>query len=331
MYKGKKICVVVPCHNEEQLVKHVITTMPEFVDYIVVVNDKSTDNSEKVIMDLQSKPLYKKRLILISHEINGGVGAAIRTGYKWAKDHKIPVTAVMAGDAQMDPSELYSIINPVINGEADYAKGNRLFYPGALKMMPKHRFLGNSVLSLLTKIASGYWHIADSQTGYTAISLEALETIDLDSIYPKYGMPNDLLVKLNICNFRVVDIPIKPVYYIGEKSGIKVHKVVFSISILLIKLFFKRLWYKYVLLDFHPLVFFYLFGLILLPFGSITLIILASYSIATGERLPAGWLTITSLILFFGLQLLLFAMWFDMDYNKDICINVRRRRNNVKA
>lgn len=331
MYKDQKVCVVVPCYNEEILILRVIKTMPQFVDHIVVVNDCSTDNTEKVVRSLQGESEFKERLILVNHEKNCGVGAAIGTGYKWARDNKTPVTAVMAGDAQMDPNELQTIISPVINGESDYVKGNRLFYPGALKIIPKYRFFGNSVLSFLTKIASGYWHITDSQTGYTAISLDALETIDIDEIYPRYGMPNDLLVKLNIHEFRVMDVPIKPIYNIGEKSGIKLRKVIFSISLLLIRLFFKRLWNKYILLDFHPLVLFYLCGLIFLPLGFFSLSGIAAYSIIIGARIPSGVVAIISLILFFGLQLLLFAMWFDMDYNRNICINSRRRNSRANS
>ena len=141
----------------------------------------------------------------------------------------------MAGDGQMDPDELEDICLPIIQNEADYVKGNRLIHKSAKYVIPKARFIGNSVLSMLTKIASGYWHISDTQTGYTAISLKALEKIDIYDIYKSYGMPNDLLVKLNIVYCSVKEIPIKPVYKVGEKSKMKITKVIPRVTLLLIK------------------------------------------------------------------------------------------------
>ena len=314
MFEGKKIAVVVPAYNEGHLVGKVIETMPDFVDHIIVVDDASSDNTSQVVRAYLGK---RTGLELIVHKQNQGVGGAIATGYKWARDHGIDVTAVMAGDAQMDPSDLTNIIGPVAREEADYTKGNRLVHGEAWKVMPRYRYLGNSFLSLLTKIASGYWHIADSQTGYTAISLKALELLDLDGIYKRYGMPNDILIKLNELNFRVRDIPIKPVYNVGEKSGIKLRKVLFTIPWLLAKGFFRRLFFKYVIQDFHPLVFFYLLGLTLTPIGlgfGIYLLYLRLFSgpVSETSALFAAFLFIT------GLQCLFFAMWFDMDYNKEL-------------
>ena len=314
MFEKKTIAVVVPAYNEEHLIGHVIETMPDFVDYIVVVDDRSSDDTSKVVSDYAKKD---KRVVLIQHEKNQGVGGAIVTGYKWARDHEVDVSVVMAGDGQMDPADLPNIIGPVARGESDYTKGNRLVHGEAWKVMPRYRYLGNSVLSLLTKIASGYWHIADSQTGYTAISLRALQLLDLDSIYKRYGMPNDILIKLNELNMRVRDVPIRPVYNIGERSGIRLRKVLFTIPWLLFKGFFRRLWFKYVIQDFHPLVFFYLMGLTLAPSGLLFGLYLLYHRIMVGpieetSALFASFLFIT------GMQSLFFAMWFDMDYNRHL-------------
>ncbi|OCC15888.1 glycosyl transferase, group 1 family protein [Dissulfuribacter thermophilus] len=314
MFEGKSIAVVIPAYNESALIGKVIETMPEFVDHIIVVDDCSRDNTKEIVKRYQST---NPKITLIEHQENQGVGGAIVTGYKWARGKKIDVTAVMAGDAQMDPADLPNIVRPVARGEADYTKGNRLFHGEAWKVMPKYRYLGNSFLSLLTKIASGYWHIADSQTGYTAISLEALELLDLDKIYKRYGMPNDILIRLNELNMRVRDVPVRPVYNIGEKSGIKLRKVLFTIPVLLLRGFFRRLFFKYVVQDFHPLVFFYLMGLTLTPSG----FLFGLYLI--GHRLMVGPVNETSALfaafLFIsGLQSLFFAMWFDMDYNKEL-------------
>src|SRR5256886_12337013 len=171
-------------------------------------------------------------------------------------------TAVMAGDNQMDPYDLEHLVQPVARGEVDYAKANRLVTGEAWKLIPRARYLGNAVLSLFTKIASGYWHIADSQSGYTAISKQMLDVLDLDRIYTGYGFPNDILVHLNVWNARVRDFPSRPIYGVGERSGIRYHKVVPRISWLLVKGFFWRLREKYVIRDFHPLVFFYAFGML---------------------------------------------------------------------
>ena len=147
----------------------------------------------------------------------------------------------MAGDAQMDPSDLPRLLDPLVKGEVDYSKGNRLFTGKAWRIIPKARYFGNAILSFLTKIASGYWHVADSQSGYTAVALKVLKTLDLDGIYKRYGMPNDLLVKLNVFQFRVRDIPINPIYGVGERSYMKIYKVIFTLSFLLFKLFLWRL------------------------------------------------------------------------------------------
>lgn len=315
MYKDKTICVVVPAYNEELLIGKVIETMPEFVDKIVIVDDKSKDKTIEIVKGYLEK--YGERLILIQHEENQGVGAAIVTGYKWARDSKMEITAVMAGDAQMDPDDLPRLLGTIIEDRIDYVKGNRLFTGQAWQKIPRLRYLGNSCLSLLTKIASGYWHVADSQTGYTAITLEVLENINLDTIYKRYGMPNDLLVHINIGNYRVKDIPINPVYNIGEKSGIRLWKVIPTLSWLLLRRFFWRLKEKYVIRDFHPLIFFYLLGLILFPIGSIFGIYLIYYRIMCGQVASTSAL-FASFLFISGLQSLFFAMWFDMEYNKGL-------------
>ena len=315
MYKDKITGVIIPCYNEETQIGKVLETMPDFVDKIVVVNDCGTDNTIGVV------ELYMKkepRVILIKHEKNQGVGGAIATGYMWARDNDIDVAVVMAGDGQMDPKDLPTILDPVVKGEADYSKGNRLFTGEAYKVIPKLRYFGNSVLSLLTKIASGYWHIADSQTGYTAINKKALKSVNWHKMYKRYGQPNDLLVMLNVLNMRVKDVLINPVYGVGEKSGIKIHKVIFTISWLLFKRFLWRLKEKYIIRDFHPLVFFYFFGFI---FGIATILLfcrLFYYWLFLGLDIPS----INALAAMFSFMsaslFTLFAMWFDMEANKDL-------------
>jgi glycosyltransferase involved in cell wall biosynthesis len=314
MYKNNSIAVVVPAYNEETQIAHVINTMPSIVDKIVIVNDCSKDGTSCVI---RQHPEYSGKVILLEHEKNQGVGGAIATGYKWVRDNGCDVAVVMAGDGQMAPEDLPAILDPVVDGQADYTKGNRLVTGEAFKKIPKIRFFGNSILSLLTKIASGYWHVADSQTGYTAINRSALEEINWDQMFKRYGQPNDLLVKLNVAEMRVIDVPIEPVYNIGEKSGIKIHKVIFSIGSLLVRLFFWRLKEKYIIRNFHPLVFFYAFG-----FFSVGLSIFLFFRLLTlwlsyghvPEITFLSWLFSFSM----GFHSFFFAMWFDYAENKHL-------------
>jgi glycosyltransferase involved in cell wall biosynthesis len=314
MLEGKSVAVVVPAHNEEVLLPQTLGGIPDFVDRIYVVDDASVDAT---LVRANEAAALDPRVAVIVHERNQGVGAAILSGYARALEERVDVTAVMAADNQMDPDDLAALVEPVARGEVDYAKANRLITGQAWKLIPRYRYLGNAVLSLLTKIASGYWHVADSQSGYTAVSLTTLERLDLDRIYARYGFPNDMLVHLNIINARVRDIPSRPIYGVGERSGIRLRKVVPRISWLLVKGFFWRLREKYVIRDFHPLVFFYLFGLVMSFAGlglGITLVVLR----ALGHDITAATGILVALLLIFGSQFTLFAMWFDMESNKDL-------------
>lgn len=314
MYKDKTIAVVVPAYNEERLIEQTVESIPSFIDHVIVVDDCSRDRTQQIVQSLADQD---SRVRLIALQKNSGVGAAISAGYVWCRDNNIDVSVVMAGDGQMDPADLPNLLDPVVNGYADYAKGNRLVTGEAWKRIPRTRYIGNSILTLMTKIASGYWHVTDSQSGYTALNKRALQLLPLEEIYPRYGMPNDFLVTLNIYSMRVVDIPVKPVYGIGEKSGIKVRKVMFSIGYLLICLFFKRMIHKYIIRDFHPLIFFYAFGAFLLVLD-IPFLIRMCLLWAENDTIPK----MNALLVFFcasiGFQSILFAMLFDMQANRDL-------------
>ena len=223
----------------------------------------------------------------------------------------------MNGDNQMDPQDLPTLVEPVARGELDYSKANRLSTGLAWQLIPKTRFFGNAILSMLTKVASGYWHVADSQSGYTVVSREMLEQLDLDHVYTNYGFPNDMLVHLNVWNARVRDFPSRPIYGVGERSGIRLRRVVPSISWLLFKGFFWRLREKYVIRDFHPLVFFYMLGFLMTLLGlglGIAEVVLR----ILGNSITAATVVLVALLLIAGSQFTLFAMWFDMESNKDL-------------
>lgn len=312
MFKQKTIAVVVPCFNEAKQIENVLKTMPRFVDKIVVVDDYSRDKTVKAIQKIESK-----NIIIIRHSKNQGVGAAIASGYKWCRENNIDIAAVMAGDGQMLPQDLSVILAPVAEGRADYAKANRLFSGTAYKKMPRLRYFGNSALTFLTKIASGYWHVVDSQTGFTAINKKMLTLIDWNKMYSHYGMPNDILVRLNVYNACVTDVPVEPVYNVGERSGIKITKVFFTIPTMLLRMFFWRLKEKYIIRDFHPLVLFYLFG-IFMGLLSIALFVRIIYYWPIYGFVPSTSFLAWMLCVITSAQFVMFAMWFDMDYNKEL-------------
>ncbi|MFC2154745.1 glycosyltransferase family 2 protein [Candidatus Altiarchaeota archaeon] len=316
MLKEKTVAVVVPAYNEEALIEKTLTTIPEFVDHIYVVDDGSRDNTYE-----KASSVKDSRIILIRHEKNKGVGASIVSGYKKALDEGVDAVAVMAGDAQMSPEELEKVIRPIVDDEADYVKGNRLLVKDAVKKFPRFRFFGNAILTLLTKVASGYWEVMDPQNGYTAISKNALETLGLDGIYPRYGYCNDLLVRLNVFGFRVKDVSTTPIYG-KEKSGIRIPTYLCTMSLLLLHRFLWRMGQKYIIRNFHPLVLFYFFGLILFPLGVLIALKLVWIRIMTGGGVAETSAVLSALLIISGLQLTLFAMFFDMQENTSRDANV---------
>lgn len=314
MYRNHSICVVVPAYNEARQIGKVVTSIPTFVDRIVVVNDCSQDDTHAVVSGLQAQDA---RIRLIDHTSNQGCGGALTTGYKWALERGYDLAVRMDGDGQMNPADLTRLLDPVVEGRADYAKGNRLFTGEAFQRIPRLRYFGNAFLSLLTKIASGYWHVADFQSGYTVINRHALETIDWERMYKRYGQPNDLLVRLNVYNFRVADVPVEAVYNIGEQSGMKIGKVIFTLSWLLVKLYFWRMKEKYVIRDFHPLIFFYGIGMMFTLMTVVLSVRVVLHKIHVGFFPPTS--SLAMMFAFMSASLFtLFAMWFDMEANKDL-------------
>jgi len=317
--------------NTSQIVLNYINTKSKKLKAIVdtrAKKKKSLFQAENILLEEQEKEYIKfsafeianvnpenDRVILINLKKNSGAGAAVAVGYKWCKDQQIACVAKMDGDGQMDPAELQSLCEPIVRGEVDFVKGNRLIHRSAWLVIPKIRYLGNSVLSILTKIASGYWHVSDTQTGYVAISLKALESIRLHDLYPRYGYPNDLLVKLNIAFCTIREVEIKPIYQVGEKSKMKIHKVIPKISWLLFKSFFKRLWIKYFFRDFHPLFLLYNFSFLLLVLD-IPIIYKLFLITFFGGSYPISLLILFALFTISGLQFILFAMWMDIQDNE---------------
>jgi glycosyltransferase involved in cell wall biosynthesis len=309
-FNGRNIGVVVPAYNEEQLIKETIDNVPKYIKKIYVIDDGSKDKTSEIV-----KSLKNPRVCLVRHENNKGVGASIITGYKLALEDNMDIVAVMAGDNQMDPEQLPKLLIPIIDGRADYTKGNRLISKEFRRGMSKWRSFGNIILTMITKIGSGYWNIVDPQNGYTAISRKALETIDLDSVYTYYGYCNDMLIKLNTFGMIVEDITM-PSRYGNERSKIKYRKYIIKVAPMIFRGFLWRLKTKYMILDFHPLVFFYLASMVLLPSGillGLWVFYQKLYHNATSPNFPL----LTVFLTLAGLQLLLFAMFFDMQVEKE--------------
>jgi glycosyltransferase involved in cell wall biosynthesis len=247
MFRGAKIAVVIPAFNEADKLAATVRSVPGFVDHILVIDDASRDGTGAVATRASRRSSgrgARRAIEVLTHPRNRGVGAAITTGYQRALALGADATAVMAGDGQMDPADLPRLLAPVVAGIADYAKGNRFAWPGGWRAMPLHRVAGNVVLSLLTRLASGYWRVFDSQCGYTVASRRALLAIDPSApgaVFARYGYPNDLLGRLRIAGARVVDVPVRPIYGADWRSGIRVRRVILPLLYILLRSFLRRL------------------------------------------------------------------------------------------
>jgi glycosyltransferase involved in cell wall biosynthesis len=236
MFRGRRIAVVVPAFNEADKIARTLRSIPGFVDHVIVVDDGSGDATARVASRSQ-----RRGLEVLRHPHNRGVGAAIATGYARAHQVCADVTAVMAGDSQMDPADLATLVGTVVSDHADYAKGNRFGWPGVAQVMPTSRLVGNVILSLLTRLATGYDQLFDSQCGYTAANRRALGAVLSGPLFARYGYPNDLLARLRAADARVVDVPVRPVYGPGWRSGIRIPRVVLPLTFLLGRAFLQRL------------------------------------------------------------------------------------------
>jgi glycosyltransferase involved in cell wall biosynthesis len=236
MYRGSRVAVVMPAYDVQAHIGAAVIGVPRFVDFVVVVDDGSRDETATVVRRL---PRVEPELVLVQHQQNFGVGAAIATGYEEALRRGAGVVAVMAGDGQMDPADLPRLLDPVVEGRVDYAKGNRFRYPGVWRTMPTTRLVGNIVLSLLTKLSSGYLRLFDSQCGYTVASRATVER--LGRFFSRYGYPNDVLARLRVLGARVVDVPVRPIYD-GQSSGIRLWTVLYPMLFVLLASMVRRLW-----------------------------------------------------------------------------------------
>jgi glycosyltransferase involved in cell wall biosynthesis len=333
VYRNHTVGVVVIAYNEEEFVGDVVETVPDYVDRVYVVDDGSTDNTWDVIQSAASRLNAQQadpavtatgvtlapRIVPIQMTENGGVGAAKKAAYRRAIQDGIDVVASMDGDGQMDPDDLYRFLDPIVDGHAGFTKGNRLWYRESRVGMPGFRVLGNSILSFLTKLSSGYFGMVDPQNGYTAISREALVDLPLHKMTDRYGFLNDQLATLNVNGVTIADV-VHPAHYGDEVSGIDLTGFVPRLSVLLLHRFIHRLKTRYLVFEFHPLVFYYLFGTLAMGAGlGLSVLTLFAAQSAFAGLMGLG---LSALVFFTGVFGLTAGMIHDVEQNEGNVVHV---------
>ncbi|HMG35604.1 MAG TPA: glycosyltransferase family 2 protein [Blastocatellia bacterium] len=308
MYKDRLIAVVIPSHNEAAHIADVIKSLPEFVDHAIVVDDCSDDDTSQA-----AQATGDPRVTILAPEVNQGVGGATILGYEHALKIHCDVIVKMDGDGQMPSEHLTDLLNAIVDQGFDYAKGNRFLAGESLSQMPKVRLFGNVVLTFMTKLASGYWHVFDPQNGYTAITARALRLLNLNQIHRRFFFENDMLVALNYFSLRVTDVAI-PSRYGTEQSDLNPLHVGVTFPWLLLMRFVGRIYQRYVLRDFSPVALFLLLGLLLFFWGFGFGVYLWIETWITGRATPTGTIMLSLLPLILGFQLLLQAIVLDI-YN----------------
>tara|TARA_B100000674_G_C37854592_1_gene921686 strand:- start:47 stop:823 length:777 start_codon:yes stop_codon:yes gene_type:complete len=235
MYRNQLVTVVLPAFNEERLLPQTLAGLPQYVDRIIVVDDGSTDDTLLI-----TRAIKDHRLKVLPHLMNQGVGRAISTGYREALSEDTDLIVVMGADNQMKPEEIPSLLDPIVDDESDYTKGNRLGHPDHKRLMPFVRRFGTWTLSYLTSMATGLSGIQDSQCGFTAISATTLRALPFETLYARYGYPNDLLSLLALRKKRVKDVIVTPIYQ-SEESNLHIHRVCLPLLGILIRALVRRL------------------------------------------------------------------------------------------
>ena len=303
-----RLAVILPCYRVEKHIAHVIGTLPDWVAHIIAVNDASPDRTGEILAELAAK---EPRLEVLTHTQNQGVGGAVVTGFQRALTLGADFAVKMDGDGQMDPAELPRLLAPLLDGSADYAKGNRLRRSNDIEHMPWVRRSGNIALTFLNKLASGYWHVFDPQNGYLAIPREWLERLPLDRLDKTFFFENSLLVHLNIEGARVADVPMRAVYG-DEKSNLRIPRILSGFPIRLLRAAVNRILVKYLIYDVSPIIVYLLVGSALLLFG----VSFGSYhwlaSIQSGKAASTGTVMLAALPIIIGFELWLQALHLDI-------------------
>jgi len=319
---GPKIAVVVPCYRVRDTILDVIERIPENVDTVICVDDSCPEGAG----DFIERECQDPRVVVIHNPKNLGVGGAMITGYQAALARGLDIVVKIDGDGQMDPAILSDFVDPLIEGLADYTKGNRFFWPKSTQGMPLLRIIGNTGLSFLTKASSGYWRIMDPTNGYTAIHATALRALPLDRLANRYFFESDMLFRLYNARAVVLDVPMDA-RYVGEKSSLAIHRILLPFLLMNLRNMGKRFVYNYFVHDFNMASVMAILGVPLLMFGVIFGTTEWLESGRLGTTASAGTVMVAALPIIVGLQLILSAMSFDLNNQPQIALqNLSRPR-----
>jgi dolichol-phosphate mannosyltransferase len=302
MYRQKHVTVVIPAYNVERFVGAVLKSIPDFVDQVIVVDDAATDDTAGVL-----RGVTDPRVAVVRHPVNQGVGGAMISGFKLALERGTDVVVKMDGDGQMDPRYLPALLDPVLSGACDYAKGNRFLESEHLAQMPTVRLLGNFALTFLTKLVSGYWNVFDPQNGFVAIDAAMLRRLPLDRLVRRYFFENDMLIHLNIFHARVRDVPI-PARYGEEHSSMRLSQILVTFPVHLARRFWYRIYQRHILRDFSAAGVFWIVGTLLLTWGFLFGSVKWIQSVWSGVPATTGTVMLSALPVILGFQLLLQAI-----------------------
>ena len=305
--KTNKIAVIIPCFKVSKFILNVIKNIDKKIDKIYIIDDLCPENSGNLVL----KKCKDKRVKVIFNKKNLGVGGAMITGYRQAIIDKMNIAVKIDGDGQMDPRLIDNFINPILEGKADYTKGNRFFNLAFLKKMPKVRLIGNALLSFITKISSGYWDIMDPTNGYTAIHVNLLKILPLEKIDNRYFFESDMLFRLNTIKACVLDIPMIAKYE-DEKSNLKISKIILEFPFKHLNRFFKRLFYNYLLRDFNIGSLNLISGICLLLFGVSFGLYHWYKNYPLAKFTPTGTIMFSALSIILGFQMILFFINYDI-------------------
>ena len=302
-----RVAVVIPSYKVRSHILSVLAQIPEVVDAVYVVDDKCPERTGEHVQQHSKDP----RVHVIFNEINQGVGGATLAGYRRALFDGAEVVVKLDGDGQMDPANIPSLIRPIQRGSADYTKGNRFYSLENLEGMPFLRKFGNTALSFISKVSSGYWNVMDPTNGYTAIHAGALSLLPMSKIEKRYFFESDMLFRLNTIRAVVREVPMKAIYG-EEKSNLSILKVLRDFPAKHLTRFFKRICYNYVLRDFNVCSIELVAGLALLAFGSVFGGYYWYRAAVHFVPTPTGTIMLAVLPIIVGVQLLLAAISLDV-------------------
>ena len=314
-----RVAIVLPCYQVERQIAGVLASIPPRYQPIVCVDDASTDGTAAAI-----ESIGDSRIVLVRHDRNRGVGAAMKTGYAEALRAGADICVKMDGDGQMSSGDLDALVAPLLDGSADYAKGNRFVDLRALRAMPPVRLIGNAVLSFASKLACGYWNMLDVNNGFTAVRSETLRDLDLDAVADRYFFETSMLIELNIRRAVVADVEM-PARYGDETSSMRLGRVIAGFPGRLVSGMLRRFYWRYLIEDFGAVSVCALLGLPLFVFG----VVFGAYhwieSIRTGRVATAGTVFVAALPIILGFQLLLSAMLIDLLSSPTVKRRAKRR------